>query len=119
LYVLIHVTPHPIFSRKDENIHLTLPITFAEAALGADISIPTLEGDEVVVRIAPGTPSGRTLRVKGRGVKKGSSSGDLMITLDVAIPQRVDGSAKKAIEDFANATKEFNPRLDFVKKAKL
>ena len=119
LYVLIHVTPHPIFSRKDENIHLTLPITFAEAALGADISIPTLEGDEVVVRIAPGTPSGRTLRVKGRGVKKGSSSGDLMITLDVAIPQRVVGSAKKAIEDFANATKEFNPRLDFVKKAKL
>jgi molecular chaperone DnaJ len=119
LYVLIHVTPHPIFSRKDENIHLTLPITFAEAALGADISIPTLEGDEVVVRIAPGTPSGRTLRVKGRGVKKGSSIGDLMITLDVAIPQRVDGSAKKVIEDFAKATKEFNPRLDFVKKAKL
>jgi molecular chaperone DnaJ len=96
-----------------------LPITFAEAALGADISIPTLEGDEVVVRIAPGTPSGRTLRVKGRGVKKGSSSGDLMITLDVAIPQRVGGSAKKAVEDFAKATKDFNPRLEFVKKAKL
>ena len=119
LYVLVHVTPHPIFSRKDENIHLTLPITFSEAALGADISIPTLDGDEVTLRIAPGTPSGRTLRVKGRGVKKGSSVGDLMITLDVRIPQRVDGEAKRAIEEFANATKDFNPRAELFNKAKL
>ena len=119
LYVLVHVTPHPIFSRKDENIHLTIPITFSEAALGADISIPTLDGDEVTVRIAPGTPSGRTLRVKGRGVKKGSSVGDLMITLDVRIPQRVDGEAKRAIEEFASATKDFNPRAELFNKAKL
>ena len=118
LYVLIHVTPHPVFSRKDENIYLTLPITFAEATLGADVSIPTLDGDEVIVRIAPGTPSGRTLRVKGRGIKKVSGAGDLMVTLDVAIPQRVDGAAKKAIEDFAEATKDFNPRAEFIKKAK-
>ena len=117
--MLIHVTPHPIFSRKDENIHVTLPITFAEATLGADISVPTLDGDEVTVRIAPGTPSGRTLRVKGRGVKKGLNAGDLMITLDVAIPQRVDGAAKKAIEDFAKATNDFNPRSEFAAKAKL
>jgi molecular chaperone DnaJ len=116
--VLIHVTPHPVFSRKDENIYLTLPITFAEATLGADVSIPTLDGDEVIVRIAPGTPSGRTLRVKGRGIKKVSGTGDLMVTLDVAIPQRVDGAAKKAIEDFAEATKDFNPRAEFIKKAK-
>ena len=119
LYVLVHVTPHPIFSRKDENIYLTLPITFSEAALGADISIPTLDGDEVTVRIAPGTPSGRTLRVKGRGVKKGSTTGDLMIILDVRIPQRVDGEAKRAIEEFANATKDFNPRVELFTKAKL
>jgi molecular chaperone DnaJ len=118
LYVTVHVTPHPIFSRKDENIHLSLPITFAEAALGADIKVPTLEGDEVTVRIAPGTPSGRTLRVKGRGVKKGSTVGDLMITIDVRVPQRVDGAAKKAIEDFAQATKEFDPRAELNAKAK-
>jgi len=118
LYVLVHVTPHPIFSRKDENIHLTLPITFGEATLGADISVPTLDGDEVTVRIPAGTPSGRTLRVKGRGVKKGSSAGDLMITLDVAIPQRVDGAAKKAIEDFAKATNDFDPRKELFSKAK-
>jgi len=119
LYVLIHVTPHSIFSRKDENIHLTLPITFAEATLGADISVPTLDRDEVTVRIAPGTPSGRTLRVKGRGVKKGSTTGDLMITLDVKVPQRVDGAAKKAVEEFAKATKDFNPRDELFDKAKL
>jgi molecular chaperone DnaJ len=118
LYVTVHVTPHPIFSRKDENIHLSLPVTFAEAALGADIKVPTLEGDEVTVRIAPGTPSGRTLRVKGRGVKKGSTTGDLMITIDVRVPQRVDGAAKKAIEDFAQATKEFDPRAELNAKAK-
>jgi molecular chaperone DnaJ len=118
LYVTVHVTPHPIFSRKDENIHLSLPVTFAEAALGADIKVPTLEGDEVTVRIAPGTPSGRTLRVKGRGVKKGSATGDLMITIDVRVPQRVDGAAKKAIEEFAQATKEFDPRAELNAKAK-
>jgi molecular chaperone DnaJ len=118
LYVTVHVTPHPIFSRKDENIHLSLPVTFAEAALGADIKVPTLEGDEVIVRIAPGTPSGRTLRVKGRGVKKGTHAGDLMITIDVRVPQRVDGAAKKAIEEFAQATKEFDPRAELNAKAK-
>ncbi|MDA3036362.1 MAG: DnaJ domain-containing protein [Actinomycetota bacterium] len=119
LYVIVHVTPHPVFSRKDENIHLTLPITFAEATLGADISVPTLDGDEVTVRIAPGTPSGRTLRIKGRGVKKGTTSGDLMITLDVRVPQRVDGAAKKAVEEFAKATADFNPRAELFSKAKL
>ncbi|MEI7560903.1 MAG: DnaJ C-terminal domain-containing protein [Actinomycetes bacterium] len=118
LYVTVHVTPHPIFSRKDENIHLTLPVTFAEAALGADIKVPTLDGDEVTVRIAPGTPTGRTLRVKGRGVKKGSQAGDLMITIDVRVPQRVEGVAKKAIEDFADATKDFDPRADLNTRAK-
>ena len=119
LYVIVHVTPHPVFSRKDENIHLTLPITFAEATLGADISVPTLDGDEVTVRIAPGTPSGRTLRIKGRGVKKGTISGDLMITLDVRVPQRVDGAARKAVEEFAKATADFNPRTELFSKAKL
>jgi molecular chaperone DnaJ len=118
LYVTVHVTPHPIFSRKDENIHLSLPVTFAEAALGADIKVPTLAGDEVTVRIAPGTPSGRTLRVKGRGVKKGSTTGDLMITIDVRVPQRVDGAARKAIEEFAQATKEFDPRAELNAKAR-
>jgi molecular chaperone DnaJ len=81
LFIQLHVKPHPIFSRKGENLTITLPVTFAEAALGADIKVPTMAGDDVTVRIAPGTPNGRTLRVKGRGITKGSTTGDLLVTV--------------------------------------
>ena len=76
LFILLHVKPHPIFARKAENLTVVLPITFAEAALGADVKVPVMSGEEVTVRIAPGTPNGRTLRVKGRGITKGSHTGD-------------------------------------------
>lgn len=118
LYVLVKVIPHPVFSRKGENLHLTIPVSFAEAALGADISVPTIEGDEVKVRIAPGTQNGKTLRVKGRGVKKGINAGDLLATIEVQVPQRVDGKAKKALEDFADATKNEDLRSEFMQRAR-
>ncbi|MFZ8872405.1 MAG: DnaJ C-terminal domain-containing protein [Candidatus Nanopelagicaceae bacterium] len=114
LYVIVNVVAHPVFSRKGENIHLTVPVTFTEAALGADIPVPTLEGDEVKLRIAPGTANGKTFRVKGRGVKKGVNAGDLIVSIEVQVPQRVDGSAKKALEDFAAATKSEDVRSDFL-----
>jgi len=118
LYVIVNVVPHPVFLRKGENIHLTVPVTFTEAALGADIPIPTLEGDEVKLRIAPGTSNGKTFRVKGRGVKKGVNAGDLMVSIEVQVPQRVDGSAKKALEDFAAATKNEDVRSDFLQRSR-
>ena len=118
LYVLVNVIPHPVFSRKGENLHLTIPVSFAEAALGADISVPTIEGDEVKVRIAPGTQNGKTLRVKGLGVKKGINAGDLLATIEVQVPQRVDGKAKKALEDFADATKNEDLRSEFMQRAR-
>ena len=118
LYVIVNVVPHPVFSRKGENIHLTVPVTFTEAALGADIAVPTLEGDEVKLRIAPGTTNGKTFRVKGRGVKKGVNAGDLMVSIQVQVPQRVDGSAKKALEDFAAATKSEDVRSDFLQRSR-
>ncbi|MFZ9317002.1 MAG: DnaJ C-terminal domain-containing protein, partial [Candidatus Nanopelagicaceae bacterium] len=71
LFVLVNVIPHPVFTRKGENLHINVPVSFTEAALGADISVPTIEGDEVKLRLASGTQNGKTLRVKGRGVKKG------------------------------------------------
>jgi len=117
LYVQINVIPHPIFSRKGENLHMVLPVTFTEAALGADIAVPTLDGEEVTVRLAPGTPNGRTLRVKGRGVKKGHATGDLMISVEVQVPQRLEAKAKKALEDFAEATSEYNPREELAQRA--
>ena len=118
LYVIVNVVPHPVFSRKGENIHLTVPVTFTEAALGADIPVPTLEGDEVKLRIAPGTANGKTFRVKGHGVKKGVNSGDLIVSIEVQVPQRVDGSAKKALEDFAAATKNEDVRSDFLQRSR-
>jgi molecular chaperone DnaJ len=118
LYVVVTVVPHPIFSRKGENIHVTVPVSFTEAALGADIPVPTLEGDEVKVRIAPGTQNGKTFRVKGRGVKKGVNAGDLMVSIEVQVPQRVDGKAKRALEEFAEATKGENLRAEFLQRSR-
>jgi molecular chaperone DnaJ len=119
LFIQLHVKPHPIFSRKGENLTITLPVTFAEAALGADIKVPTMAGDDVTVRIAPGTPNGRTLRVKGRGITKGSTTGDLLVTVEVQVPQRVDGKALEALKTFAEETASEDVRADFVNKAKI
>ena len=118
LFILLHVKPHPIFSRKAENLTVTLPITFAEAALGADVKVPVMSGDEVTVRIAPGTPNGRTLRVKGRGITKGSHTGDLLVTVEVQVPQRVDGKALEALKTFAEETAGEDVRADLANKAK-
>ena len=119
LYIIVHVTPHPIFGRKGDHLTITLPITFTEAALGSDVTIPTIDGDEVTLRIAPGTQNGKTLRIKGRGVKKGVNVGDLLVTLDVQVPQRLDGPARKALEDFKEATQDENPRREWFSRAKL
>ena len=118
LFVTVNVVKHPIFSRNELNLLMSLPVTFTEAALGADIKVPTIDGDEVTVRIAPGTPSGRTLRIKSRGVKTAKGTGDLLITVEVQVPQRVDGKAKEALEAFAKATEEFNPRIDLAQRAR-
>jgi molecular chaperone DnaJ len=118
LFVTVNVVKHPVFSRNELNLLMTLPVTFTEAALGADIKVPTIDGDEVTVRIAPGTPSGRTLRIKSRGVKTARGTGDLLITVEVQVPQRVDGKAKEALEAFAKATEEFNPRVDLAQRAR-
>ena len=117
LFILLHVKAHPIFSRKGENILLTLPVTFVEATLGADIKVPTLDGDEVTVRLAPGTPNGRTLRVKGRGIKKGSVTGDLLATIEVQVPQKIEGDASEALKKFADATASHDVRMEFRAKA--
>lgn len=118
LFILLHVKPHPIFGRKQENLTLTLPVTFTEAALGADIKVPTLDGTEVTVRIAPGTPTGRVLRIKGRGVTKGTTTGDLLVTVEVQVPRNTNEAAEKALRDFAEATKDHEVRADFVNKAR-
>jgi molecular chaperone DnaJ len=118
LFILLEVKPHPIFSRKGENLLLTLPVTFAEAAIGADIKVPTLAGDDVTVRLAAGTPTGRVLRVKGRGITKGSTVGDLLVTIEVQVPRRIEGEALETLKKFAELTAEHDVRSEFNTKAK-
>jgi molecular chaperone DnaJ len=118
LFILLTVKPHAIFSRKGENLLLTLPVSFAEATLGADIKVPTLGGDDVTVRLAAGTPTGRVLRVKGRGITKGHTVGDLLVTIEVQVPRRVEGEALDALKKFDELTKENDVRAEFIAKAK-
>ena len=106
LLVNVHVTPHPFLGRKDDHLTITVPITFPEAALGAKVSVPTLDGP-VTVKIPAGTSSGRTLRVRGRGVP--GKNGDLLVTVEVAVPQKLSSEAKKHLEAFAAAAPD-DPR---------
>lgn len=117
LLVTIHVTTHPAFGRKGDHLTLTVPITFVEAAVGSTITVPTLDGETVSLKIPGGTPSGRTFRVKGRGLALKGRKGDLLVTVEVAIPQRVDGKARKALDDYAEATSSDNPRADLISLA--
>ena len=119
LFILLTVSPHPIFSRKGENLLLTLPVSFAEATLGADIKVPTLSGDDVTVRLAAGTPTGRVLRVKGRGITKGHTVGDLLVSIEVQIPRRVEGEALAALKKFDELTNDHDVRAEFITKAKV
>ncbi|MBM3704592.1 MAG: molecular chaperone DnaJ, partial [Actinobacteria bacterium] len=119
LYITINVAAHSVFSRKEENLLLTLPVTFPEAALGADISVPTLSGEEVTLRLPAGTANGKTLRIKGRGItRKDGSAGDLLVTIEVSVPQRVDGKAKRALESYQEESKGADPREELRKRAR-
>jgi molecular chaperone DnaJ len=117
LFIVVHVTPHALFKRDENNLLMTLPVTFTEATLGADITVPTMSGEDVKVRLAPGTSNGKKLKIKGHGIHRNHEQGDLILTIDVQVPQRVDGKAKQALEDFAEATKEFDPRVDLKQRS--
>jgi molecular chaperone DnaJ len=112
LVVQVTVEPHPIFTIDGTDIRLTVPITFPEAVLGTEIEVPTPDGGRVRLKVPPGTPAGRTLRARGRGVVTTKKTGDLLVTLQVAVPQRVDGKAKEALQAFAEATAGESPRAD-------
>ena len=102
LEVVVHVAAHPLFGRDGANLTVTVPVTFPEAALGAEIKVPTPDGGPVTVRIPAGTAPGRRLRVRGRGMPKGDDArGDLLVTVDVAVPQKLSGAARTTLEEFA------------------
>jgi molecular chaperone DnaJ len=111
LYVVVHARPHPIFGRKGDNLTLTAPVTFTEAALGAEIEVPTLGGPPVKLRIPPGTPNGRTFRLRGKGViKRDGSKGDLLVTVEVLVPSALNERARQALNSYAEAVGSVDPR---------
>ncbi|GGN80884.1 chaperone protein DnaJ 1 [Actinoplanes lobatus] len=104
LYVQVKVRPDDLFGRSGDDLTLTVPITIVEAVLGTDLKVPTLDG-LVTLRVPPGTPSGRKLRARGKGVaRKEGQAGDLIVTVDVQIPETVTGEARDALEKFGKLT---------------
>jgi molecular chaperone DnaJ len=118
LLVTVKVREHPFFHREGENLRIQVPVTFDEAALGATIQVPTLDGS-VKVKVPAGTSSGRVLRVKGRGVKTTKSTGDLLVELQVAVPSSLSEEARSAVEAFAKASAGHDPRAALAEKARL
>lgn len=119
LLVKVRVRPHPVFSRDGDNLKVTVPITFAEAALGGPVQAPTLDGRTVTIKLPEGTPNGRVFRARGKGgPRKDGTAGDLLVTVEVAVPQRLDKSAREAVEKLAESSKNADVRSEVLARAK-
>ena len=119
LYVRVHVDKHPVFGRSAHNLTVTVPVTFAELALGAEIKVPTHGGMPVNFRIPPGTPNGRTFRIPGKGVRRSDSTmGDLLVTVNVQVPKTLDSQARETLEAFRKLTGGEDPRAELLRQAK-
>ena len=118
LYINVHVTADAVFGRKGDSITVTVPITFTEAALGGEIVVPTPRGGTVTLKVPAGTANGRTFRVREKGLaKKDGSYGDLLVSVEVAVPQNLSSDAKAALEEYAKQTLDHDPRSDLLKMA--
>ncbi|MQA17198.1 MAG: molecular chaperone DnaJ [Pseudonocardiaceae bacterium] len=113
LFVRVHVTPHPVFGRSDSDpadLTMTVPVSFPELALGTTLTVPTLEGT-VSLRVPAGTATGQTFRVRGSGItRRDGRKGDLLVTLQVSVPVKLDRSARQALESYDRATSSHDPR---------
>jgi molecular chaperone DnaJ len=118
LLLTVSVRKHPVFERDGLNLRVTVPVTFVEAALGATIEVPTLTGETVKLRVAPGTPGGRVLRVKGRGVATSKGTGDLLAIVQIAVPSHLSKEATDAVEALAAALPAENPRDELLARAR-
>jgi molecular chaperone DnaJ len=121
LYIIIQLKPHPMFERDGADLHCTMPITFPQAALGAEVEAPTLTG-RVRIKIPEGTQSGRIFRVRGHGVPdiRANRTGDLFVHVQVAVPKKLSKEQEKLLREFANATGDevYPERASFLDKAR-
>ncbi|TXS05369.1 molecular chaperone DnaJ [Streptomyces sp. col6] len=119
LYVVVHVDAHPVFGRKGDNLTVTVPVTFTEAALGGEVKVPTLGGPSVTLKLPAGTPNGRTMRARGKGaVRKDGTRGDLLVTVEVTVPTDLGTEARDALEAYRKATADHDPRAELFQAAK-
>lgn len=119
LYVVVHVGTHPVFGRKDDNLTITVPVSYPEAALGGEVKVPTLGGPPVTLKLPPGTPNGRTMRARGKGaVRKDGTRGDLLVTVEVAVPKDLGDKAREALESYREATAGEDPRAELFQASK-
>ncbi len=109
LLVRVHAGRHPIFERSGADLRVTVPVSFVEAALGADVTAPTLEG-KVTLRMPPGTPNGKTFRVTGRGISTPKRTGDLLVTVEVQVPAHLDDDTRSLLEQLRSLETDQNPR---------
>jgi molecular chaperone DnaJ len=113
LFIKVTVTADKLFTRKGDNLSVTVPVTFAEAALGAEIEVPVPRGGTVNMRIPAGTTTGRTFRIKGKGIRgKDGKNHDVLAAVEVSVPQNLSADAKSALEAYAAATVDHDPRKD-------
>ncbi|WP_166851173.1 DnaJ C-terminal domain-containing protein [Isoptericola sp. BMS4] len=117
LVVTVRVEPHPVYAMDGSDLRMTVPVTFSEAALGTTLEVPTLDGGTVRVKVPAGTPSGRVLRVRGRGVAAKKGTGDLLVTIQVVVPQKLSKKAKEALEAFAAEGDHEDVRADLSRRA--
>lgn len=110
LMLTVEVADHPVWSMDGANLRITLPVSFDEAVLGATVEVPLLDGGSVKVKVPAGSRSGSTLRVRGKGLVTKKKTGDLLVTLDIAVPSHVSGKAKKAVHDLREALADEDPR---------
>jgi molecular chaperone DnaJ len=109
LYVKVRTGKHPIFTRTGKDLRIKVPLTYPEAVLGAEIRVPTLDGS-VTLKVPAGSSPGKTLRVSGKGVKTQKGVGDLLVTLDVAVPDELRDEERELIEKLRAAESQQNPR---------
>jgi molecular chaperone DnaJ len=112
LFVRVHVNPHPVFGRNGNDLTVTVPVTFPELALGTTVTVPTLDG-RVTLKVPAGTASGRVLRARGKGIaRRDGKVGDLLVTVQVAVPNNTDAKAQELLRAYAEATAQHDPRAD-------
>jgi molecular chaperone DnaJ len=104
LFVVVRIAPHPIFTQKGKDLAVKVPVTFAEAALGTTVSVPTLNGKSVTLKVPPGTRSGKVFRVTGEGVPGAGKAGDLLVTFEVEVPAKLTADERRAVEALARAS---------------